>query len=203
MNTNALFKISYGLFVLTANENGFDNGCIINTLQQVTDTPLRVAVTVNKVNKTAQMIKNTGFFNVSILSDDVPFDIFKHFGFQSGSETNKFAGFNSVERDANGVLYLTAYTNAFVSGKVTETIDLGTHYLFIADVVDAEILSDKPSVTYADYHARIKPQPQASKAKGYRCKICGYVYEGDPLPEDFICPLCKHGAADFEKIEED
>lgn len=200
MNKNTMFKISYGLYVLTASENGFDNGCIINTFSQVTDTPLQVSVTINKVNKTCEMIKNTGKFNVSILSEDVPFDIFKHFGFQSGSNVNKFEGYSDAKRSQSGLLYLTTYSNGYVCANVTETIDLGTHLMFIADVSECEILSDVASVTYDYYHKNIKPKPQEDKKVGYRCKICGYVYEGDPLPADYICPLCKHGAEDFEKI---
>ena len=200
MNKNTMFKISYGLYVLTASENGFDNGCIINTFSQVTDTPLRISVTINKSNKTCEMIEKTGKFNVSILSEDVPFDTFKHFGFQSGRDVDKFAGYTDVKRSENGILYLTSCSNGFVSGKVIQTIDVGTHLIFIAEVEDCDILSDVPSVTYDYYHKNIKPKPQEEKKGGYRCKICGYVYEGEPLPADFICPLCKHGADDFEKI---
>lgn len=199
MNTNALFKISYGLYVLTANENGFDNGCIVNTLSQVTDTPLRITVTVNKTNKTADMIRKTGLFNVSIISESANFDLFKNFGFQSGNDVNKFVEYTDVARSANGIYYLTKYSNAYVSGKVVETVDLGTHYMFVADLADAEILNDERSVTYEDYHKSIKPKPD-NKVKGYRCIICGYVYEGEVLPDNFICPLCKHGPDDFEKI---
>ena len=200
MNKNTMFKISYGLYVLSASENGFDNGCIINTFSQVTDTPLRVSVTINKSNKTCEMIERTGKFNVSILSEDVSFDTFKHFGFQSGRDVDKFAGYTDVKRSENGILYLTSCSNGFVSGKVIQTIDVGTHLIFIAEVEDCDILSDVPSVTYDYYHKNIKPKPQEEKKGGYRCKICGYVYEGEPLPADFICPLCKHGADDFEKI---
>jgi len=199
MDTNALFKISYGLYVLTAKEGDFDNGCIINTFSQVTNTPNRIAVVVNKTNKTADMIRKTRLFNVSILSESVTFDVFKNFGFQSGNEVNKFVEFTDVSRSDNGLLYLTKYSNSYISGKVTETIDLDTHYMFVADFVDAKILNEEKSVTYDDYHAKIKPKPE-NKVKGYRCKICGYIYEGDPLPDNFICPLCKHGPDDFEKI---
>ena len=146
------------------------------------------------------MIERTGKFNVSILSEDVSFDTFKHFGFQSGRDVNKFDGYTDVKRSENGILYLTSCSNGFVSGKVIQTIDVGTHLIFIAEVEDCDILSDVPSVTYDYYHKNIKPKPQEEKKGGYRCKICGYVYEGEPLPADFICPLCKHGADDFEKI---
>ena len=178
MDNNAMFKISYGLYVLSASENGFDNGCIINTFSQVTDIPLRVSVTINKSNKTCEMIERTGKFNVSILSEDVSFDTFKHFGFQSGRDVNKFDGYTDVKRSENGILYLTTCSNGFVSGKVIQTIDVGTHLIFIAEVEDCDILSDVPSVTYDYYHKNIKPKPQEEKKGGYRCKICGYVYEG-------------------------
>ena len=200
MNEKAMFTLSYGLYVLTAHKDGFDNGCIINTAMQVTNTPNRISVTVNKNNYTASLIKDTGKFNVSILSEDVSFDTFKHFGFQSGRDVNKFDGYTDVKRSENGILYLTSCSNGFVSGKVIQTIDVGTHLIFIAEVEDCDILSDVPSVTYDYYHKNIKPKPQEEKKGGYRCKICGYVYEGEPLPADFICPLCKHGADDFEKI---
>lgn len=200
MNNAAMFQLTYGLFVLTAKDGEKDNGCIINTVQQVTSTPNRISIAVNKNNYTHDMIIKTGEFNVSILSEEVPFDIFKHFGFQSGRDTDKFAEFDAFDRSENGIAYLNKYANAFLSGKVVQTVDLGSHTLFIADVTDGEVLSSVPSVTYAYYHKNIKPQPQATKAKGWRCKICGYIYEGEELPADFICPICKHGAADFERI---
>lgn len=203
MNEAALYKIGYGLYVLSANEDGFDNGCIINTVTQVTNTPNRIAVTVNKLNKTHDMIMATAKFNVTVLSTDVPFDEFKHFGFQSGHDVNKFADADKYERTKNGLLIAPQYANAYISGSVFHSIDLGTHTMFIADVTDAEILNDKESVTYAYYHKNIKPQPQNNPQPAgkvaYRCKICGYIHEGE-LPEDFVCPLCKHPASDFEKI---
>lgn len=199
MNTNALFKITYGLYVLIAKENDFDNGCIINTFSQVTNNPSRVAVVVNKTNKTADMIRKTGIFNVSILSEKATFDVFKNFGFQSGNEVNKFVEFKDVKRSENGLLYLSEYSNAYISGKVVETVDLGTHYMFVADFVDSQVLNDDKSMTYEYYHAMVKPKPQ-NEVKGYRCVICGYIYEGETLPDNFVCPLCKHGPDDFEKI---
>ncbi len=199
MNTNALFKITYGLYVLIAKENDFDNGCIINTFSQVTNNPSRVAVVVNKTNKTADMIRKTGIFNVSILSEKATFDVFKNFGFQSGNEVNKFVEFKDVKRSENGLLYLSEYSNAYICGKVVETVDLGTHYMFVADFVDSQVLNDDKSMTYEYYHARVKPKPQ-NEVKGYRCVICGYIYEGETLPDNFVCPLCKHGPDDFEKI---
>lgn len=200
MNQAAMFQLTYGLFVLTAKEGTKDNGCIINTVQQVTEKPLRISITVNKKNYTHDMIDRTGLFNVSILSEEVPFDIFKHFGFQSGREVDKFDGFQSFDRSGNQIAYLNQYANGFLSGKVVQKIDLGSHTMFIADVEDGEVLSNVPSVTYSYYHKNIKPQPGETKKKGWRCKICGYVYEGEELPADYICPICKHGAADFEKI---
>ena len=198
---NAMFKLSYGLFVLTAREASRDNGCIINTVTQLTDSPKRISIAVNKQNLTHDMILKTGVFNVSILSENAPFAIFKHYGFQSGRDTDKFAGVPALARAQNGIYYLPDSTNAFLSGKVTQTIDLGTHTLFIADVTEARVLSDVPSMTYAYYFENVKPKPAAlQKQTGWVCRICGYVYEGEELPEDFICPLCKHGAEDFEKL---
>ena len=200
MNANALFKISYGLFILTAEENGFDNGCVINTLTQQTGNPCTVSVTVNKANKTCEMIKSTGKFNVSVISENAPFELFRHFGFQSGRDTDKFRDYPNSERAENGIYYIPGYTNAYFCCKVKSATDLGTHLLFIAEVEDAEILSDFESMTYDFYHKNVKPKPKKTEKKGYRCKICGYIYEGETLPEDFVCPVCKHPASDFERI---
>ena len=201
MDTNALFKIGYGLYVLTAQENGKDNGCIINTVMQVTSDPLQVAIAVNKKNYTNEMISRTRKFNVSTLAEGVNFDLFKHFGFQSGREINKFEAFGDVKRSNNGVLYITQNTNAYMSAYVQKEIDLGTHTMFIGQLVEAECFSDIPTVTYDFYQKNIKPKPEATtQKKGWRCKICGYIYEGEELPSDFICPWCKHGAQDFERI---
>lgn len=199
MNPNAMFSISYGLYVLTAREGSRDNGCIINTLRQVTSTPNRVSVTVNKQNYTHDMILRTGVFNVSMLSTEAPFEVFRHYGFQSGRAAEKIVG--EPPRASNGVAYVAGVTNAYLSCRVVQTIDLGTHTQLIADVVDGEVLSAAPSMTYAYYHANVKPKPRTEPAgkAGWRCSICGYLYEGDPLPEDFVCPICKHGAADFER----
>ncbi len=198
-------KFSYGLFVLTAQADGKDNGCIINTAAQLTSTPNRINIAVNKANYTHDMILNTGVFNVSVLSQKASFDIFKRFGFASGKDTDKFAGYEgNVARSANGLLYVTEGTNAFMSAKVIDAYDYGTHTLFIAELTEAAVLNQDPSVTYAYYFDHIKPKPQPKieeKKTGWVCKICGYVYEGDELPQDFICPLCKHGADDFERIE--
>ncbi len=200
MNTNALFKIGYGLYVLTANEQGKDNGCIVNTVMQVTSDPCQIAVCVNKNNYTCEMIQRTKKFNVSVLAEGVSFDVFKNFGFQSGRNTDKFTSFSDIKRSPNGVLYITKDTNAFMSAYVQQEIDLGTHIMFIAQLVEAEVLSEKPTVTYDYYQKNIKPKPQTTEKKGWRCKICGYVYENEILPSDYICPICKHGAVDFEKI---
>lgn len=198
-----MFKLSYGLFIITAKENDFDNGSIINTAWQVTDTPLRLAVTVNKKSKTHDMIKNTGKFNISVISEEANFELFKHFGFQSGETVDKFEGYESAKRAENGVMYITKGVNSYISAKVVQVIDFETHTMFIAEVTDAEIISEAPSATYAYYHSNIKPKPQEKKNKKtvWRCIVCGYEYEGEELPEDYICPLCNHPASDFEKVE--
>ena len=203
MDMTAMFKIGYGLYVLTARENGFDNGCIINTVSQVTANPNRITIAVNKANKTHDMVLATGEFNVSILANSVPFDTFKAFGFRSGNDCDKFADFKAVERSANGIFYITANTNSYISAKVVSATDLGTHTLFLADVTDCDVLSKETSVTYDYYHKYIKPKPEVKKTAKvyYRCKICGYIHEADELPADFICPLCKHPASDFERVE--
>ena len=200
MDNKVLFNIGYGLYVLTANEGEKDNGCIINTVMQVTSDPLQIAIAVNKKNYTNEMIQRTKKFNVSILSESSKFEIFKHFGFQSGRDVDKFASFYDTKRSPNGVLYITQNTNSYMSAYVKQEIDLGTHTLFIAQLVAAEILSEEATVTYTYYQNNIKPKPQKTEKKGWRCKICGYIYEGEDLPVDFICPWCKHGAVDFERI---
>ena len=201
-NANAMFSLTYGLFVLTAREGDKDNGCIVNTVSQLTDNPKRVTVAVNKANYTHDMILRTGAFNASILTKNAPFELFKYYGFQSGRDVNKFEGMD-MPRMNNGIVYLEGFTNAVISGKVTQAIDCGTHTLFIAEVTELKVTSSDRSVTYQDYFDYIKPKPQpaAAQQKGFVCKICGYVYEGDTLPEDFICPLCKHGAEDFEPLK--
>ena len=201
----ALQKLSYGLFVLTAKSGEKDNGCIINTAAQLTDIPKRMNIAVNKANHTHDMIIATGLFNVTVLAQNAPFDMFKRFGFQSGKDTDKFAGYEAnVARSANGLVYVTEGSNAFISAKVIESYDYGTHTLFVAEITEATVIGEVPSVTYAYYFDHIKPKPQPKieeKKTGYVCKICGYVHEGDTLPEDFVCPLCKHGPEDFEKVE--
>ena len=199
MNNKVMNKLSYGLFVLTAKDGDKDNGCIINTAAQVTTTPNRIIITVNKENYTHDMIKKTGEFNLSVLDESAVFDTFQHFGFQSGRDTDKFAEI-TFARAENGIAYLTGECNAYISGKVADTVDLGTHTMFIADVTGGEVLSDKDSATYAYYHANIKPSAKPVEKKGYICTICGYIYEGDSLPADFVCPICKHGAEDFKPL---
>ena len=200
IQNEAMFKLSYGLFVLTAKDTEKDNGCIINTVMQITDSPKQIAVCVNKSNFTHDIIIKTHSFNISVLSEKANFEIFKRFGFSSGRDTDKFADYSQAKRSENGILYITESVNAFMSAKVVSTVDCGTHTMFIAEVTEAEVLSDDKSVTYEYYFANIKPKPEKKK-KGFVCKICGYVYEGDTLPEDFICPLCKHPASDFEELE--
>jgi len=200
VDNSAMFDISYGLYVLSARENERDNGCIINTVNQVTDTPKRIAIAVNKQNLTHDMVKRTGKFNLSVIAESAEMDIFKRFGFVSGRDADKFAG--DIVRTANGVAYVTENVNAVISASVIETVDMGTHSVFIAEVTEAKKLSDEASATYTYYQKHIKPQPQPAleDKKGWVCKVCGYVYEGDVLPEDYVCPLCKHGPEDFEKI---
>lgn len=203
MNKKAMYHLTYGLFVLTARLGERDNGCIINTAGQVTSTPNRISITVNKDNLTHDLVKESGRFNISILSERANFDIFKHFGFQTGRETDKFDGYAACKRSENGLYYITEGTNAYISGTVEQTIDLGSHTMFIASVDDMEVLASDPSASYAYYQSSIKPKPEKKDAGGktvWRCTVCGYVYEGDVLPDDFVCPLCKHPASDFEKV---
>lgn len=203
MDKKAMYKLSYGLFVLTSAFEGKDNGCIINTGIQVTSEPNRISIAVNKTNFTEEIIQKSGKFNLSVLSEDAGFDIFRRFGFQSGRDVDKFSGFSDCRRSSNGLYYITAGTNAYISATVEQTVDLGSHMLFIAAVDDMEVLSDVASATYAYYQSDIKPKPEQKTSSGktaWRCTVCGYIYEGEELPADFTCPLCKHPASDFEKI---
>lgn len=203
MNKKAMYKLTYGLFVLTSGRDGKDSGCIINTAGQVTSEPNRISIAVNKANFTHDLVKDSGKFNLSILSEKASFDTFRHFGFQSGCEVDKFAGYTDCERSQNGLYYVTAGTNAYISATVEQAIDLGSHTLFIAAVDDMEVLSDEPSASYAYYQSSIKPKPEKPVSGGktvWRCSVCGYIYEGEELPADFTCPLCKHPASDFEKV---
>lgn len=195
----ALFRIGYGLYVVTSNDGSKDNGLIVNTVSQVTDNPNRVAVCINKQNYSHHVIKQTGIMNVNCLSIDAPFSVFQNFGFQSGRNADKFAG-EEVVRSDNGLVFLTKYINAFMSLKVEQYLDLDTHGMFICSVEEARVMSDRDTMTYTYYQSNVKPKPQTDGKKGFVCKVCGYVYEGDELPDDFVCPLCKHGPADFEPI---
>ncbi len=195
----ALFKIGYGLYVVTCNDGKKDNGLIVNTVTQLTSQPNRVSVTINKANYSHHVIKNTGKLNVCTLTTEAPFELFKSFGFKSGRTEDKFQNVYA-KRSENGLYYLTKCINSYMSLQVEQYIDMGTHGLFICSVSEAKVMSDAETMTYGYYHANVKPRPETKNKKGYVCKICGYVYEGDELPEDFVCPLCKHGAADFEKI---
>ncbi|MCH5171768.1 MAG: flavin reductase [Erysipelotrichales bacterium] len=197
---SALFKIGYGLYVVTSNDGRKDNGLIVNAVLQVTNTPNRIAVTINKDNYSHHIIKQTGKMNVCCLSTDAPFSVFQQFGFQSGRNVDKFKN-QDVLRSDNGLVFLPKYINSFMSLNVEEYIDLGTHGMFICSVTEARVISDKPTMTYTYYFDHVKPKPQVESKKGWVCKICGFVYEGEELPEDYVCPLCKHGASDFERIE--
>ena len=199
MDQKAFYKLTYGLFLLTAREEGRDNGCIITTAIQAANDPPRLAFSVQKGNLTHDMIARTGVFAISSISTSATFDLFRRFGMQSGREVDKFEGFPDVERGANDLLYLTRGANMTMNGRVVDQMDLGSHTLFIGEVGDAVVLSDEPSCTYAYYQSDIKPKKQ--EKKGWVCTVCGYVYEGDPLPADFICPWCKHGAEDFEPVK--
>ena len=195
----ALFRIGYGLYVVTSNDGKKDNGLIVNTVIQLTDTPNRVAVNINKANYSHHVIKQTGMLNVNCLSTEAPFSVFQQFGFQTGRSVDKFAG-QTVHRSDNGLVFLDKYINAFMSLKVEDYVDLGTHGMFICSVTEARVMSNQETMTYTYYQNNVKPKPETEGKKGFVCKVCGYVYEGDELPEDIICPLCKHGAVDFEPI---
>ncbi|MCD7836458.1 MAG: flavin reductase [Lachnospiraceae bacterium] len=204
MNKEALYKLSYGLFVLTACQNEKDNGCIINTATQLSSNPNRISIAVNKNNFTHDMISETRKFTLSVISEEAEFELIKRFGFQSGRDADKFAGFEGFRRGANGAAIITEGTNAYLSAWVEQCIDVGTHTLFIAQMTDADVLSGVPSATYQYYQDHIKPVKAGKTSDGktiWRCRICGYEYVGDELPQDFICPICKHPAEDFEKIK--
>ena len=196
----ALFRIGYGLYVVTSNDGKKDNGLIVNTVTQVSDNPNRVAVNINKANYSHHVIKQTGVLNVNCLSVEAPFSVFQNFGFQSGRVADKFAGWAEVRSD-NGLRILPKYINACFSLKVEQYVDLGTHGMFICSVTEARVMSDKDTMTYTYYQTNVKPKPKTEGKKGFVCKVCGYIYEGDVLPDDFVCPLCKHGAIDFEPIQ--
>ena len=196
----ALFNIGYGLYVITSNDGKKDNGLIVNTVTQVTNTPNRIAVCINKDNYSHHVIKQTGIMNINCLSQDAPFSVFQNFGFQSGRSADKFAG-QEILRSDNGLAFLPMYINSFMSLKVEQYVDLDTHGMFICSVTESRVISHVETMTYTYYQQNVKPKPETEGKKGWVCKVCGYVYEGDELPEDFVCPLCKHGPADFERIE--
>ncbi len=203
MEKESMYKLTYGLFVVTAKADGKANGCITNTAIQVTSSPNRISLAVNKGNYTHDQIVKTGIFNVSVISEKATFELFTRFGFASGREVDKFDGFDAYEYADNGVPYITQGTNAVLCASVAFTVDLGTHTLFIADVTDGFVLSKTPSATYAYYQSDIKPKPQPkpqAQKTVWRCKVCGYEVEAEELPDDFVCPLCKHGKDDFEKV---
>ena len=202
MNAKALYNLTYGVYLLSASENGKDNACIINTAVQVANNPTRISIAAIKGNLTHDMILSTGKFNLSSLSTDAPYSLFQHFGMQSGHNVDKFRDFKDINRSDNGLYYLTKYTNAFLSLKVIESLDLGSHTLFIAELVDGEVLSNEPCCTYGYYQTTIKENAQKPAVNsGWKCRICGHIYEGRKLPENYICPLCKHGPEDFEYFE--
>ena len=203
MDTNALYKISYGLYVLSARENSKDNACIINTAMQVSSKPTQLGICVNKLNYTHDMIVKTNMFTVSILSETTNFDLFKHFGFASGKDVDKFKDYDDCKRATNGLFYITKGSNAYISVNVNRIIDLDSHSMFIGEISETASLNDEPSLTYAYYLEYIKPKTNEKKKEHttvWRCKICGWEYVGETIPEDFICPICKHPASDFEKI---
>ena len=205
MNTKAMYKLSYGLFVCTSVQGDKKNGCIINTAIQVASEPNRISIAINKAIYTHDMVKDTGEFTVSIISEKATFDLFKRFGFQSGKDVDKFEGFDGYATGANGIRYVTEGTNAYISVKVTQSVDLGSHTMFVGTITDMEVLDSAASATYAYYFENIKPKPEAvgTTPDGqtvWRCKISGYEFVGEELPDDFICPICKHPASDFEKV---
>ena len=199
IDPSALFKIGYGLYVVTSHDGKKHNGQIVNTVSQVSSNPNRLAVSINKANYTAEIIQKTGVMNVCTLNEQAPFQIFQHFGFQSGRNVDKFAEYDHFDVASNGVAYLTKYANAYISLKVFETVDMGSHWMFLCDITESVVINQIETMTYSFYQKNVKPKPEEEK-KGWVCDICGYVYEGEELPEDFVCPLCKHPASDFSKL---
>ena len=201
IDNTAFYKLSYGLFVLSAKDGAKDNACIVNTVIQISDSPKTIAVAINKNNYTHDMVKKTGVFNASVIDESAPFSVFEKYGFKSGRDTDKFTLSDLENRASNGIVYEKDNVCAVFSAKVIATQDCSTHTLFIAEVTESSVLSDIAPMTYAYYFANVKPKPQTQKKNGWVCKICGYVYEGETLPADFTCPLCKHGADDFEPLK--
>lgn len=203
MNNKVMYNLSYGLFVLSVHCGNQDNACIINTACQVASSPDRISISVNKSNLTCDILNYTDDFTLSVIGEEADFELFKHFGFRSGRDCDKFEGYSDCKRLDNGTLVVTKGTNSYICAHIDQRIDLGSHMMIIATVTDGEVLSKTPSATYAYYHAKIKPRPEKKTDSGktvWRCKVCGYEYEGEELPEDFICPICKHSASDFEKV---
>ena len=200
MDKKALYNLSYGVFMLATRSGNVVNGCITNTCIQVANNPVRIAISVLNSNYTCDLIKESGIFTLSLLDQTCSFETIRHFGFQSGRTVDKFEG-QKINRSGNGLVFLDKYINAFMSLKVEQYVDLGTHGMFICSVTEARVMSDQETMTYTYYQNNVKPKPQTEGKKGFVCKVCGYIYEGDELPEDIICPLCKHGAVDFEPIQ--
>lgn len=201
VDKTALFCIGYGLYVITTHDGNKDTGCIVNAVIQAADKPLCVSVCINKANYTHDVVEKTGAMNVNCLSVEAPFSVFRQFGFQSGRTADKFgSSAKDAPRSMNGLIILPEYVNAFMSLKVRRTVDLGSHTMFLCDVTEAKVLNKLGTMTYTYYQQNVKPKPQPTEKKGWVCKVCGYVYEGDTLPEDFVCPICKHPASDFEKL---
>ena len=201
INKNALFNIGYGLYVATTNDGTKDNGCIVNSVLQAANDPLRIVVCINKANYTYETVHKTGTLNINCLTTETPFSVFQHFGFQSGRDVDKFAECkDTAPRSENGLVYLPKYINSFFSLKVIEEIAFDSHGMFICEITESQAFSRVETMSYNYYQSNVKPKKKPEEKKGWVCKICGYVYEGDPLPEDFICPICKHPASDFEKL---
>ena len=200
MDKKALYNLSYGVFMLATRSGNVVNGCITNTCIQVANNPVQIAISVLNSNYTCDLIKESGIFTLSLLDQTCSFETIRHFGFQSGRTVDKFEG-QKINRSGNGLVFLDKYINAFMSLKVEQYVDLGTHGMFICSVTEARVMSDQETMTYTYYQNNVKPKPQTEGKKGFVCKVCGYIYEGDELPEDIICPLCKHGAVDFEPIQ--
>ena len=201
MDQKALYNLTYGMYLLTTREDGKDYGCIINTAVQVARDPDRIAISVQNNNKTCEVLKRTGLFNLSAITSDAPFDLFRQFGMQSARDVEKFRGYPGIDRAPNTLPILSNFANMYLSVYADQAIDLGSHTLFIGEILDGAVLNAKPSCSYAHYHAEIKPKPKKAEKKQWECRICGYVYEGDEVPDDFKCPLCNHGKEDFVPVK--
>jgi flavin reductase (DIM6/NTAB) family NADH-FMN oxidoreductase RutF len=200
MNPKALYNLTYGLYLLSTREEGKDYGCIINTAVQVARDPDRIAISVQNNNKTCEVLKRTELFNLTAITEDAPFDLFKQFGMQSARDVEKFRGYPGVDRAPNTLPILSRHGNMYLSVYVDQVMDLGSHTLFIGQILDGEVLSNKPSCSYGHYQANIKPKTKKAAAKQWECRICGHIYEGEEVPDDYLCPLCKHGKEDFVPV---